>query len=83
MISCCPLLAAQPGDPTHWASCPHILSMTHRHPLPLAWPPMPKLGRPRESSLAQMERPRPEKVSDMPKVTQQGRYPSAALTVEL
>ena len=41
MISCCPLLAAQPGDPTHWASGPHILSMTNRYPLPLAWPPPP------------------------------------------
>lgn len=44
MISCCPLPAAQPGDPTHWASCPHILSITNRHPLAPAWPPPPGGG---------------------------------------
>ena len=44
MISCCPLLAAWPEDPTHWASRPHILSMTNRHPLAPAWPPPPGEG---------------------------------------
>lgn len=41
MISCCLLLAAQPEDPTHWASCPHILSMTNRRPVTPASPPPP------------------------------------------
>lgn len=67
MISCCPLLAAQPEDPTHWASCPHILSMTNRRPVLL--PGHPHLeertvlsrdpeclrgGQPRESTSVQM-----------------------------
>lgn len=44
MISCCPLPAARPGHPTHWASCPRILSITNRHPLAPAWPPPPGAG---------------------------------------
>lgn len=94
MISCCPLLTAKPRDPTHCASCPHILSMTNRHPLAPAWPSlpggrqcladfrMPKLGQPREGTYAQMERQRPEKVSDMPKVSKAGAgTTSAVLTI--